>query len=116
MNLADMGLKNAKRGWLPLGNQPLEFPVKHLPYFDFAVGGAAAPQIHVSLRVSRSVMTHRTVPGGLCKLAVPDGGELPAESLISTLRSAVLCSSVNVSPNFLTVATPVKMVPLQHQR
>jgi len=72
--------------------------------------------MHVSFRVSRSVMTHIIEPGGLCKLAVPDGGELPAESLISTLRSDALCSSVNVSPAFFTVATPVKMVPLQHQR
>src|ERR1044072_1107202 len=73
-------------------------------------------QRHVSLRVSRSVMTHRTVPGGLCIEAVPDGGELPAESLISTLRSAVLCCKLNVSPDCLIVAMPVKVVPLQHQR
>src|SRR6185295_19487263 len=61
-------------------------------------------------------MTHRIVPGGLCKLAVPDGGELPAESLISTLRSGALCCKLNVSPDCLIVATPVKVVPLQHQR
>ena len=61
-------------------------------------------------------MTHLTVPGGLCSEALPDGGKLPAERLINTLRSDALCWMLTVLPDFLTVPLPVKIVPRQHQR
>ena len=57
------------------------------------------------------MITHLIVPAGLCSEAVPDGGKLPAESFISTLRSAALWLNVMVSPALFTLATPVKIVP-----
>ena len=92
----------------------LSLQVRSLPYLLEDKG--ADPQRHVSLRVSRSCIVQRFVPGGLCIEPVPDGGKLPAEMLINTLRSGALCVSVNVLPTFLIVPTPVKIVPLQHQR
>src|ERR1044072_2599434 len=72
--------------------------VRRLPYLLEDKG--AAPQRQLSVRVSRSCIVQRFVPGGLCIEPEPDGGELPAEMLINTLRSGALCVSVKVLPNF----------------
>ena len=72
--------------------------------------------MHVSFVVSRSCSVQRFVPGGLCIEPCAVGGELPAEILNTILRSGALCVSVKVLPTFLIEPTPVKMVPLQHQR
>lgn len=65
----------------------------HLPFvFLYGQRHAYPPQMQVLLLVSRSVITHLIVPGGLCKVAVPAGGKLPPDRLINTRRSSVLCS------------------------
>lgn len=66
------------------------------------------------LLVFRSVIVQRITPGGVCKLAVP---VLAAKSaLISTRRSAVLCSTCTTQPRTATLPLPVKAVPLQQKR
>ena len=87
-----------------------------LLFFSYGRRHDYPPQTQVSLLVLRSVITHLIVPGGLCKIAVPDGGELPADRLINTRRSPVLCSILKVFPVFVAVPRPVNVVVPQHHR
>lgn len=64
--------------------------------------------------VLKSLIVHRIVPGGDCKLAEPLNTVL--STLPTTLRSAGLCSSVNTHPCLCTLPTPVKVVPPQQKR
>lgn len=78
-----------------------------------ADAGAGAAQAQVLLRVSRSVIVQRVVPGGNCNDAVPL--DCAASTFASTRRSVVLCVSVKLLPTRFTVPVPVKVVPPQQK-
>ena len=82
-----------------------------LIYLSYFVLGATTtpPHTHVSFLVSRSCIVHLTVPTGLFSDALPE--KVPADSLMSTLRSAGLCSIVKLLPELVTLPLPVKIVP-----
>src|ERR1051325_10909527 len=65
-------------------------------YYFWLGATTAAPHRHVSFLVSRSWIVHLTVPTGLCSDALPEN--VPPDSLISTRRSAGLCSIVTLLP------------------
>ena len=70
--------------------------------------------MQVLFLVSRSMIVHRVMPGGVCKL--PVALKAASSSFTSTLRSAPLCSKVTVLPAVVTFALPVKVVPPQQKR